>query len=112
MNGTCNGTHFLVPGPWGGAKRSNIIKFQLLSQFQIFLNQTLCVFSQMKDTKYFRLDFHFGHLGHAPGVMLGGQNLTFLNMVMWHISRPEYNEKFFRRIKLVTFERGQNVKYH
>ena len=33
-------------GPWGGAKRSNIIKSQLLSQFQRFLNQTLCVFSQ------------------------------------------------------------------
>ena len=29
-------------GPWGGAKRLNIIKFQLQSQFQRFLNQTLC----------------------------------------------------------------------
>ena len=58
MNGTCNGTLFLVHGLWGGAKRSNIIKFQLLSQFQIFLNQTLCVFSH-------------------PGVMLGGSKLEF-----------------------------------
>ena len=52
MNGTCNGTNFLgphTPGPLGGAKRSNIFKSQLLSQFQRFLNQTLCVFSQMKD---------------------------------------------------------------
>ena len=57
MNGTCNGTNFLVPAPWGGAKRSNIIKFQLLSQFQIFLNQTLCVFSQMKDVKHIKPDF-------------------------------------------------------
>ena len=33
--------NFLGPrllGPWGGAKRSNIIKSQLLSQFQRFLN--------------------------------------------------------------------------
>ena len=29
-------------GPWGGAKRWNIIKFQLRSQFQRFLNQALC----------------------------------------------------------------------
>ena len=61
MNGTCNGTIFWVPiplGPLGGAKRSNIIKYQLLSQFQRFLNQTLCVFSQMKDIKHFRPDFH------------------------------------------------------
>ena len=43
--------HFLGPhplGPWGGAKRSNIIKSELQSQFQRFLNQTLCIFSQMK----------------------------------------------------------------
>ena len=52
--------NFVLPhplGPWGGAKRSNI-KFQLLSQFQIFLNQTLCVFSQMKDIKHIRGNFH------------------------------------------------------
>ena len=44
--------HFLGPpplGPWGGAKGSNIIKFALQSQFQTFLNQTLGIFSQMKD---------------------------------------------------------------
>ena len=44
--------HFLGPrplGPWGGAKRSNIIKSELQSQFQRFLNQTLCNFSHMKD---------------------------------------------------------------
>ena len=59
MNSTCNGTIYLVPpGAWGGAKRSNIIKSQLLTQFQIFLNQTLCVFSQMKDIKHIRRDFH------------------------------------------------------
>ena len=40
---------------------SNIIKyikFQLQSQFQRFLNHTLCVFSQMKDIKHIRRDFH------------------------------------------------------
>ena len=46
-------------GPWGGAKRSNIIKSQSQSQFQRFLSQTLCVFSQLKDIKQFRGDFHF-----------------------------------------------------
>ena len=52
MNGTCTGAIFWVPtplGPWGGAKRSNIIKSELQSQFQRFLNQTLYIFSQMKD---------------------------------------------------------------
>ena len=45
-------------GPWGGAKRSNIIKSQSQSQFQRFLSQTLCVFSQLKDIKHTRGDFH------------------------------------------------------
>ena len=45
-------------GPWGGGKRSNIVKFQLQSQFRIFLNQTLCVFPQMKDIKHIRRDFY------------------------------------------------------
>ena len=53
--------HFWCPhslGPLGGAKRSNIIKSQSQSQFQRFLNQTLCVFSQLKDIKHIRRDFH------------------------------------------------------
>ena len=45
-------------GPWGGAKRSIIIISQSLSQFQRFLNQTLCVFSQIRDIKPIRRDFH------------------------------------------------------
>ena len=46
------------PGPLGGAKWSNIIKYQLQSQFQRFLYQTLSVFSKMKDIKYIRGDCH------------------------------------------------------
>ena len=58
--------------PWGGAKRSNIIKFQLLSQLQIFLNQTLCVFSQMKDIKHIRQDFHSVAWVMPQGSVFGG----------------------------------------
>ena len=70
-------------GPWGGAKRSNIIKFQLQSQFQRFLNKTLCVFSQTKDIKHIRRDFHsVPWVMYAPGFgtwecLGGGQNLIF-----------------------------------
>ena len=56
-------TIFWVPhplGPRGGANRSNIIKSELQSQFQRFFNQTLCVFSHMKDIKHIRQDFHLG----------------------------------------------------
>ena len=80
--------------------RTNIIKFRLPCQFQRFLYQTLCVFSQMKDTKHFRRDFYsvacvmpqgwdFGALGVPKGAKKS-------NMVTWHIkltgmtSRTEY----------------------
>ena len=63
----CATAHFFCPPPpppWGpgegpkGQILLNIIKFLLQSQFQRFLNQTLCVFSQMKDIKHIGRDFH------------------------------------------------------
>ena len=60
------------PGALGRGQRSNIIKSQLLSQFQIFLNQTLCVFSQMKDVKHIRQDFHWVPWVMPKGMGLGG----------------------------------------
>ena len=66
--------HFFWPcplGPWGGAKRSNIIKFQLQGQFQRFFNQILCVFSHMKDIKHIRQDLHFAAWVMPQGWDLG-----------------------------------------
>ena len=69
MNGACNGTFLFGPAPWGpgegpkGQISLSTIKFQLLSQFQRFINQTLCVFSQMKDIKHIRRDFHLAARG-------------------------------------------------
>ena len=94
-------------GPWGGAKRSNIIKSQSQSQFQRFLNQTLCVFSQLKDINHFRLDFHsvawVMPQGWDLGVPWGGwgvQKLFFPNSTRliwcvsylheWHMQRHNF----------------------
>ena len=51
---------------------SNIIKSQLQCQFQRFLNQTLCVFSQMKDIKYIGWDFYSVAWVMPQGLELGG----------------------------------------
>ena len=56
--------HFVTPRPVAlgrgqKVKRSNIIKFQLQSHFQRFLYQILRVFSQIKDLKHIKQDFHF-----------------------------------------------------
>ena len=56
------GSHPL--GPWGGAKRSNIIKSQSQSQFQRFFNQTLCVLTNER-YKTYKTGFLFCPLGHA-----------------------------------------------
>ena len=71
MNGTCNGTIFGVPtprGPWVGAKRSNIIKSQLLSRFQ---PNYVCLLTK-KRYKAYQCGFSFDRLGNAPGLGLGG----------------------------------------
>ena len=74
MNGMLNVKMFWSPPPGAlGGKRSDIIKLQLQSKFQRFLNQTLCVFSQMKDTKHIRRDFHpVAWVIPQAGVELGG----------------------------------------
>ena len=59
---------FLAPPPGEGPKGQislNIIKFQLLSQFQRFINKTLCCFSHMKYIKHIRWDFHLA-AGSCP----------------------------------------------
>ena len=52
--------HFLPRplGPLGWVKRSNFIKFHLQNQFQRFFYQTVYVFSQIKDVKHLKRDFH------------------------------------------------------
>ena len=89
-----NASKILILGsnwwPWGEVKRSNIIKFWLTCQFHRFLYQTLCVFSQMKDTKHIRRGFHSVTLVMSQSGTLGrwgcpGRSKKISNMVMWHI---------------------------
>ena len=62
---------FLAPPPPKGQISLDIIKFQLLNQFQRLLNQTLWVFSQMKDIKHIRRDFHLAAWVMPQGWDLG-----------------------------------------
>ena len=66
-------------GPLGGAKWS-IIKSQLQSQFQRYLKQTLCVFSQMNDINILDVIF-IQSPGSCPRVwdlgVLGGKKKSF-----------------------------------
>ena len=67
--------NFLGPrpmGPWGVAKRSIIIKSQLVSQFQRFLKSNfVCLFTYERYETY-QIGFLFDRLGHAPGLGLWG----------------------------------------
>ena len=95
MNGARNGIFFFGPAPWGpgegpkGQISLKIIKFHLQSQFQRFLNQTLCVFSEMKDIKDITQDFHL-----ATWVMPQGWDLEVL-WGGWGVKKncfPKYNQ--------------------
>ena len=68
--------------PWGGVKRSNIIKFQLQSQFQRFLFQTLFFVLANERYKTYQTGFLFCRLGHALGVGLGGTYRPKSNSVL------------------------------
>ena len=94
MNGACNGTFFwpLPSGPGEGPKGQiplNIIKIQLQNQFQRFLNKTLCVFSQMKDIKHIRRDFHLAAwvMGQVWdfGIPWGVEGSTFFPQIQPHL---------------------------
>ena len=60
-----------------GLGQKSKIKFQLQSQFQRFLYQTLCVFSQIKDLKHIQQNFHsvtwVTPQGWDLGVLGGGE---------------------------------------
>ena len=58
-------------GPWGGAKRSNIIKSELQSQFQRFLKPNFVYLLTNERYKTYQTGFSFGRLGHAHGWDLG-----------------------------------------
>ena len=61
MNGACNGEFILVLPP-GALGRGQKVKYRLISIkksiSKIFI-PNLCVYSQIKDPKHIRWDFHF-----------------------------------------------------
>ena len=117
----CATAHFFFgPAPWGGAKRSNIIKLQLQSQLQRFFNQTLCVFSHMKDIKHIRRDFHLvawvmGGGGGGGGGGLGSKKFfPKFNQIWcvnysheWHMHR----HNFFGSPPPEALGRGQTFNF-
>ena len=109
MNRANNGTFFFGPTPWGpgegpkGQISLNIIKFQLLKQFQRFLNQTLCVFSQMKDIKHIRRDFHL-----AAWVMPQGWDLG----VPWGVVGSNFFFPKFNQIWCVSYLHKWHMQRH
>ena len=81
MNGACNGNFLLGPAPWDpgeGSKGQISFNFNYKCQLQRYLYQTLCVFSQMKDTKHIRRDFL-----SVVWVMPQGSNFGALGVPRW-----------------------------
>ena len=82
---------FFGPTPWG-LGRGQKVKYHLISitkSFSNILYQTLCLFSQMKDTKHIRRDFYFVAWVMPQGWDFGALGVPrgsfFSNMFVWHI---------------------------
>ena len=74
-------SNFFGPAPWGpgeGSKGQISFKFNYKVSFKDFLYQTLCVFSQIKDTKQIRRDFHY-----VPRVMPQGWDFGALGGIFF-----------------------------
>ena len=72
-------SNYFGPAPWGPVEEPNSqisFNLKLQSQFQSILYQTLCVFSQMKDTKHIRRDFHSVAWGWPQGWDFGALGVT------------------------------------
>ena len=70
--------HFLALPPWGpgeGSKGQISFYFNYKVKYQRFSYQTLCVFSQMKDTKHIRRNFYY-----VAWVMPQGWDLAALGL--------------------------------
>ena len=102
--------HFFCPAPCcpgEGRKRTNIIKFQIQSQFQRFLNKNSYVSSQMT----YQIGFSFRLLGHAPGMGLGG---TWVNNLFYEI-QPHLacsTAQCFRYSAPGALRMSKKVNYH
>ena len=103
------------PKALGRGQRSNIIKSQLLNQFQRFLNQTVCVFSQMNDIKTSDGIFIWSPGWHVPGVGLGVNFFSKIQpdlvceLLTW---MAHATAQYFGSPPPGAFGRDQMVKYH
>ena len=106
MNGACNGTFFFAPLPGAlgrGQISLKIIKLQLQSQFQRFLNQTLRVFSEIKDIKHIRRDFHLAAWGMPQGWDLG---------VLWGVGGQKFFFPKFNQIWCLSYLYKCHMQQH
>ena len=94
MYGPCNAKLFFWPRPLGALGRGQKVKYiiSITKSIQRFLYQTLCVYSQMKDTKHIRQDFH-----SVPWVMPQGRDFGALGV-------PRGSKKFFFKHGHVVYQ--------
>ena len=97
---------FRSPPPWalGRGQKVKYQKSQSQSHFQRFLNQTLCAFSQMKDIKHIRRDFHL-----VAWVIPQGSDLGVPWGVGW--SKKKFFPKF-NQIWCVSYLHQWHMQWH
>ena len=91
---------FGVPAPWGlaeGPKGQISLNLNHKVNFKDYFSQTLCVFSQMKDIKYIRQDFH-----SITGVMPQGWDLG----VPWEVGDQFFFQNLTRFGVRITYMNG------
>ena len=97
--------HFLGPrplGPWGGAKRSNIINSELQSISNVFKPNFVYLLTNERYITY-QTGFSFGRLGHAQGWDLG---------VQWGVGGQKNIFPKFNQIWCVSYSHEWHMHHH
>ena len=125
MNGACNGTFFLAPPP-GALGRDQKVKYHneiTKSISKIFKPNFVCLLTNER-YKTYQTGFSFGHLGHAPGVGVGGTEGVWEDQKKNSEIQPDFvcvlltymngtcNSTIFGVFTPGALGRGQKGKYH
>ena len=104
MNGTCTGTIFgpRPLRPWGGAKRSIIIKSELHSVSKVFKPNFVYLLTNERYITY-QTGFSFGRLVHAQGWDLG---------VLWGVGGQIFFPPKFNQIWCVSYSHEWHMHRH
>ena len=97
--------HIFYPAPWGpgeGAKGQVSLNFNYKVNYKYFKQSVVCLLTDERYNTY-QMGFSFRHLGHTPGLGLGGTRRVWA---------PKFFSPKFNHILYVSYFHEWHVQWH